>query len=204
MWVVKLGGSLAHTQELVSWLEVAARCGRGRVALVAGGGGFADQVRSAQDRWRFGDRAAHHMALLAMEQYALMLQDLRPGLVAVRTGEETLAALENADTPLWLPSRMVLDAPDVAPSWDVTSDSLAAWFAQKLGASHLVLVKSFPLKQPSMSAHSLREAGIVDRAFADYVKSNGLATRVLGRTDYDLFEKALGEGTLSGTSVSAD
>ena len=45
-------------------------------------------------------------------------------------------------TPVWLPS--TCGHPGVRqslPSWDVTSDSLAAWLAGKLGADALLLIK---------------------------------------------------------------
>src|SRR6476646_6107739 len=75
--VVKLGGSQARSSHLASWLDVLSRCG-GRAVIVAGGGPFADAVRTTQPAMGFDDRAAHHMALLAMEQYAVALASLQP------------------------------------------------------------------------------------------------------------------------------
>ena len=68
MWVVKLGGSLNNDPLLPEWLELLAQLGGGRVTLVCGGGGFADEVRRSQDLWKFDDLAAHNMAVLAMAQ----------------------------------------------------------------------------------------------------------------------------------------
>ena len=50
------------------------------MVLVPGGGPFADAVRAAQPRMGFDDRAAHAMALLAMEQYGCALANLAQGL----------------------------------------------------------------------------------------------------------------------------
>ena len=60
---------------------------------VAGGGVFADAVRSAQQRFTFSDAAAHAMALLAMEQYAALLADLDPALRRCADAGEIRAAL---------------------------------------------------------------------------------------------------------------
>src|ERR1700738_2303502 len=78
--VVKLGGSHAYSDHLRAWLAAVVR-GAGHVVLVPGGGPFADTVRVAQPKMGFDDRAAHHMALLAMEQYGRALTSLEPRLV---------------------------------------------------------------------------------------------------------------------------
>ena len=71
------------------WLEIIAG-NAGHVVLVPGGGPFADAVREAQPKMGFDDAAAHHMALLAMEQYGRALVSLNEtlalasSLVAIR------------------------------------------------------------------------------------------------------------------------
>src|ERR1700681_3045121 len=92
--VVKLGGSHAFSPHLKDWLDAGARCA-GRVVLVPGGGPFSDAVRAAQPRMGFDDRAAHHMALLAMEQYGCALASLDTRLTL--TG--SLAAIRRTPAP---------------------------------------------------------------------------------------------------------
>ena len=70
--IVKLGGSLAFSEVLIDWLRALASCA-GHVVIVPGGGPFADAVRVTQHRMGFDDRTAHHIALLAMEQYGRAL-----------------------------------------------------------------------------------------------------------------------------------
>ncbi|HEY8219198.1 MAG TPA: uridylate kinase, partial [Methylobacter sp.] len=80
--VIKLGGSLSRTDALVNCLDAVEQNYQGRaVVIVPGGGAFADQVRLAQQHWQFDDNTAHHMALLAMQQMALMFKGLKPGFV---------------------------------------------------------------------------------------------------------------------------
>ena len=76
MWIVKLGGSLERDALLPRWLELLAELGGGRVVIVPGGGGFADQARAAQAWWQLDDLPAHNMAVLGMAQSAAMMQGL--------------------------------------------------------------------------------------------------------------------------------
>lgn len=163
MIVVKLGGSLGKADTLRPWLAILAR-GKRRVVVVPGGGAFADCVREEQRHLSFSDRSAHRMALLAMEQYGLVLADLQPGLVPCATVDEMSEALRRGTTPVWLPSAMVLADSAIAESWDVTSDSLAAWFAGRIRARVLTLVKSMPAPS-ALEPQALADLGAVDRAF---------------------------------------
>lgn len=166
MIVVKIGGSLGRAETLRPWLAILAR-GKGRVIVVPGGGAFADCVRTEQQRLEFSDRAAHRMALLAMEQYALILADWQPALTPCATLDEMSDALQREAVPVWLPSAMALADPAIAESWDVTSDSLAAWLARRIRARRLVLMKSMPT--PSvLEPHALADLEAVDRAFPQF------------------------------------
>ena len=173
--IVKLGGSLAAAGTLRRWLDVVVTEGGGRAVIVPGGGDFADGVRAAQKRWHFSDRTAHRMALLAMQQYALLLQELAPALRPCADEAEIAAALAAGSTALWLPSHMVEADPTISESWDVTSDSLAAWLAWRLGATRLVLVKSAPMPEAPLSPERLAALGFVDAAFPAYVAKAGIA-----------------------------
>src|SRR5688572_32768381 len=130
MWaMVKLGGSHAVSPHLKDWIDEIAGCGR--IVVVPGGGPFADAVRDAQPRMGFDDRAAHRMALLAMEQYACALASLDKRFLLSATVEEMYLDLDRERVAVWLPAQMVLAAPEIPWSWDVTSDSLAAWLASR-------------------------------------------------------------------------
>src|SRR5262245_48515417 len=89
--VVKLGGSYAYSSDLPGWLQTIAGSA-GTIVLVPGGGPFADVVRAAQPRMGFDDMAAHHMALLAMEQYGRALVALNASLVLAHS----IAAIRRA------------------------------------------------------------------------------------------------------------
>jgi aspartokinase-like uncharacterized kinase len=162
--ILKLGGSLMHEAVLRAWLTAAVE----RLApclIVPGGGPFADAVRAAQSELGFGDLAAHRMAILAMQQYGLLLQALEPRLRLVERDAE-IAALGDARTAgVWLPWAMIGRDTAIPASWDVTSDSLALLLATRLGAARLLLVKAAALPGEAAGLAELARAGLVDPAF---------------------------------------
>lgn len=186
MWVVKLGGSLYDAPELTDWLTALAGAGRGRAVIVPGGGPFAEQVRAAQSHWRFGDAAAHAMAVLGMEQYGHMLVAMEPILRPARSREQVAQALEAGAVPVWLPVAMVEAATDIPAGWDVTSDSLSAWLAAQIGASRLALVKSEMPRPGRHAASTLAVEGLIDARFHQFLGRAPLRAWWLGRGDYPL------------------
>jgi 5-(aminomethyl)-3-furanmethanol phosphate kinase len=179
--VIKLGGSHAFAPHLKDWiLAVAAQAGR--IVVVPGGGPFADAVRDAQVRMGFDDGAAHRMALLAMEQYGCALASGRREFSTAGSQAAIGRALEVKQVPVWLPTRMVLAA-DIAASWEVTSDSLAAWLTAKLGARRLLLVKHVDARAAAVRVQELVTRGIVDPAFPRFLPAQTPAY-MLGPDDH--------------------
>ena len=191
--IVKLGGSLAYDDSLISSVRVLGAHGAGRAVVVPGGGPFADEVRAAQARWRFSDAIAHRMALVAMDQYGMMLSGLESSFVACKTSIEIDAALVAMRVPVWLPSQMLQDAPDIHESWEVTSDSLAAWLAKHLDARALILVKSCALGADRGDMEGLAARGIVDPAFRDAVRDTPLRVIALEKTESRRLSELLNE-----------
>lgn len=165
MIVIKLGGSLAAAGTLARCLDTIEQSYAGRaIVVVPGGGLFADQVRFAQQQWRFDDETAHRMALLAMQQMALLFKGLQPHWAISNRVDQLNVRQQVA---IWSPDPDELDRAGVAASWDVTSDSLAAWLAGRLSAEELILVKSAAI-EASESLPELAARQIVDQAFCGY------------------------------------
>ena len=177
--VLKIGGSLARSDAAARMMRALTARKVSKLLIVPGGGEFADSVRAAQSRHGLSERAAHHMALLAMHIMAVALADFAPGFVLAENGLQFDAVWRDGKTPVWLPAPMVLAAPDIAASWDVTSDSLAAWVAGKVDAARLLLVKSCALPARSDSAQALVDAGIVDACFARFVNGRRFVWQVV-------------------------
>lgn len=159
--VVKLGGSTAGGTEMQHWIDAMANAAFPAV-IVPGGGPFADQVRISQRRLDYSDQAAHAMAILAMDQFGIVIAERHPGLRKARTVHDIHVSLDMGYTPVWLPSAMTIGAIDVPCSWDVTSDSLCAWLAGALSADDMLLIKQTDEYQHYSTVEELAIAGIVD------------------------------------------
>ncbi len=141
--VVKVGGGLlskAGAFDLVTE-ALTAFSPRRRLVIVPGGGPFADAVRTMFRRIKIGEDAAHWMAVLGMDQYAHALTARLPGAVLVEQRAEIAAARQAGRLPVLAPYRWVRAADPLPHTWDITSDSIAAWLAGMLGARRIVLIK---------------------------------------------------------------
>jgi dihydroneopterin aldolase len=197
--VVKLGGSHAGTAHLDAWLDALAACG-GRAVIVPGGGPFADAVREAQAGMGFDDAAAHYMALLAMEQFGLALASKRPGLRIAASRDDIGTALRVGKVPVWAPTAMALAAKEIPATWDVTSDSLAAWLAGHIGVARLLLVKHGAPSEPVLAAE-LAARGVVDPAFPRFLAASGTQGFIAGPEAYAAAGAAIRGGGAPGARI---
>ena len=141
--VIKVGGGLLATPEhldrvLASIAEIAQTH---RLLVVPGGGPFADIVREVDRRIGLGDSAAHWMAVLAMDQYAHLLASRLHSGIVISDREQICPARHQGRIPILAPSRWLTRDDPLPHSWEITSDSIAAWIAGQVVASRLVLVK---------------------------------------------------------------
>jgi len=123
--LIKVGGSLIQSaRTIVKDLIEYTNSTDETIIIVPGGSIFADTVR----RMDPGKESAHWMAVLAMEQYGYYLAD--------GTGAQLIDSLEILDkgTYILLPYRILKEKDELPHTWDVTSDTIAAWFALQLGA----------------------------------------------------------------------
>jgi aspartokinase-like uncharacterized kinase len=199
--VVKLGGSTAVHKEVDVW--TAALVGSSLpLVIVPGGGPFADQVRDAQKRMEFSDTAAHAMAILAMEQFGHVILDRHERFSPARSTDEMRQALEEGRIPVWLPSAMAVPAPDIPASWDITSDSLAAWLVGKLSVETLLLIKQASNFSNRDDVESLTTRGIVDTNFAAMLP-DGIDLFVADPRDAGSAAAMLSSGRLPGVRIAS-
>ena len=184
MIVVKLGGSLSQSDTLIKCLNSVEQNYADRaVVIVPGGGAFADQVRLAQHRWQFGDNTAHRMAILAMQQMALLIKGLKGDFSIARSVADIRKQLRLQKIVIWSPDIVELECAAIKASWDITSDSLAAWLANALLARELILVKSVII-DVSLSLEQLAKQDIVDKGFCDFVRRATFKIKVINQQDF--------------------
>jgi aspartokinase-like uncharacterized kinase len=148
------------------------------VVIVPGGGDFANQVRLAQQQWQFDDSIAHAMAILAMQQMALIFKGLQPNFILANTVAEIKQHSQSAPI-IWSPNINELNQAEVAASWEISSDSLAAWLATQLGASELILVKAAQVSSNNLA--QLSQQGIIDGAFERFVAHASFITHIFNK-----------------------
>jgi aspartokinase-like uncharacterized kinase len=193
MWIVKIGGSLLGSPELPRWLEVLVKFSKGHVIIVPGGGLFADAAREAQNLTNVSDAIAHQLALLAMDQFGLLLAGMNDGLVTASSELEMAERGWQHRAMVWLPSQMILADQSIPQNWQVTSDSLSAWLANKLGTEQLILVKSKSLisyqKESVCHPQLLVDDGLIDSQLMRYIAGKKYQTWLLNKVDYSVFEE---------------
>jgi aspartokinase-like uncharacterized kinase len=168
--VYKVGGSLFDLSDLAGTIRnVLAQRPETSPLLVAGGGQAADLVREWDRVHGLGDESAHALALEAMDLSGSLLSRLFPEARLVRS--EELARFAAGDHALsilcagcFIKAAQADGHPALEQSWRITSDSIAAWTANVLGAAELVLVKSVPTPR-EMTLAGAAEAGLVDECF---------------------------------------
>ena len=166
--VVKLGGSVMSDGHLfdAALRAIDKYALRSRLLIVPGGGAFADAVRELDRRESLSDDAAHWMAVRAMDQSADVVAHRMADAVVVNSENAISNAHMSGRVPVLAPSHWLQESDPLPHSWDVTSDSIAAWIAGRLKAPHLVLIKP-----PGVGLHESKEAGmkglsLVDRWFS--------------------------------------
>ena len=186
--------------------------GRHPLLVVPGGAGFADAVRVADRRFGLLAATSHRMAILGMEQFGWVLSELIPR--AVRCEDLARArALAGRQTPVLLPAGLALDA--LPASWQVTSDSIAAWVAGRVDAGRLVLLKeadglyaSWPARGEPIGRLSVAElaalrAGGVDEHLPAVLAGARFETWVIGGRDPARLGELLDRGMTVGTRIAA-
>jgi 5-(aminomethyl)-3-furanmethanol phosphate kinase len=184
MIIVKIGGSLSQSNALIECLNsVEKNYADKAVVIVPGGGAFADQVRMAQHRWQFDDKTAHRMAILAMQQMALLIKGLKSDFSIARSVTDIRKQSHQQKTLIWSPDIVELDNASIQASWDITSDSLAAWLAKALSARELILVKSAMI-DASLTLQELAKQDIVDKGFCDFVRQASFKIQVINQQNF--------------------
>jgi len=217
--VVKVGGALGRGAADGDALRALCNTlgqlgGRHPLLVVPGGGGFADAVREADRRFGLPPAASHRMAILGMEQFGWLLSELIPHAVRC-AGLARARELAAGQTAVLLPAGLRLDA--LPASWDVTSDSIAAWVADEVRASRLVLVKEvdglfadWPAQEERLTDLSvvelaaLRAAGRVagvDPYLPTLLERAQFETWVIGGRQPERVVELLERGTTTGTRI---
>jgi 5-(aminomethyl)-3-furanmethanol phosphate kinase len=213
--VVKLGGGLgrgAGDDALRALCTTLGELGeRHPLLVVPGGAWFADAVREADRRFALPAASSHRMAVLAMEQFGLLLGELIPQATPV-ADLARMAKLGAGRTTVLLPAALALD--ELPASWQITSDSIAAWVAGRARAGRLVLVKEVdglfadwpprgePLARVTVAELAALRPGGVDEYLPTVLANASFETWVISGRDPRRLTELLDRGTSAGTRIA--
>ncbi|NJD77660.1 MAG: amino acid kinase [Candidatus Methanoperedens sp.] len=197
MIVIKLGGSLISSAKglVKEILDHSDKYGD-KILIVPGGSVFADTVRKID----VSQEAAHWMAVLAMEQYAYYLAD--------GTGAKLIDSLnvEGKGTYILLPYRLLKEKDELPHTWDVTSDTIAAWVAKQLDARFIKVTDvdgvyiNGVLEKEIYAGELIGKETCVDRELPYFLIKNKMSCKVINGNCPGRVIKAL-EGEIIGTIV---
>jgi len=185
--VIKIGGSLEkqprNLKRLCRRLVVLAR--KHRLLIVPGGGIFADIVREVDRTHKLTSTAAHLMAVLATDQYGILLSSTSRRTQTVRDLKSARILQSKGRLPILLPSKMTFEDKYLEHSWNVTSDSIAARVAGLSHANMLVLVKDvdgiFDKDPKTKNAKLIGELRLSELRLLDQTCIDPFLPRVLGK-----------------------
>jgi len=138
-------------------------------ALLVGGGSAADLVRDWDKRHKLGAERAHDLALGAMTLNARFINSLLTNSEFVSRSSSIRPACARGSIVVLDPVATLAEAERRAGerlprSWNVTSDSIAAFLAIQFRAAALVLMTSTPRPAGRRPAAAARQ-GLVDKHF---------------------------------------
>jgi aspartokinase-like uncharacterized kinase len=177
--IVKVGGSLYNQiPDLIPVIKASKR----PLFLIPGGGPFAELVR----RLQVDNDTAHWMAVSAMEQYGLFIASF-----GISTTDFIITPLT---TTVFLPYRNLRLTDPLPHTWDVTSDSIAAWVAHTLHLD-LLLLKSvdgiFINGIFQVQVTRPVETDVIDPFFIPFVVQNSVRATIINGTKPERVEKYL-------------
>ena len=177
--IVKVGGSLYNQiPDLIPVIKASKR----PLLLIPGGGPFADLVR----RVKVDNDTAHWMAVSAMEQYGLFI-----GSFGILTTDFIITPLT---TTVFLPYRYLRLTDPLPHTWDVTSDTIAAWVAHALHLDLLILKSVDGIFINGIFQVQVTrpvETDVIDPFFIPFVAQNSVRATIINGTKPERVEKYL-------------
>jgi aspartokinase-like uncharacterized kinase len=140
--VIKIGGSILENPALKPLCRLLDQLTHEfSFVIIPGGGSYANLVRDFDRKYDLSDHTAHWMAILSENILGFfLLEHLTLGIPAF-TVDDIPKAINAGRIPIFMPFRHLYEHDPLAHSWDVTSDSIAAYLAESLCSDKLILLK---------------------------------------------------------------
>ena len=133
--VVKIGGSLFPDYAI----DLAKKLKNTSSVIVLGGGEFANLIRKYDASQKFSDETNHWTAIDCMDIIAELVNDKVESTRLAYSIDDVNEIANEGFTPIFAVSKFLRDEDPFECSWDVTSDSIAAYVAHLLNANLLIV-----------------------------------------------------------------
>ena len=133
--VVKIGGSLFPDYAIT----LADQLKNTNSLIILGGGEFANLIRKYDSKFKFSDETNHWTAIDCMDIIAKLVNDKVKSSKLVYTLDDAFKVSSEGYTPIFVVSKFLKQDNPFKCSWDVTSDSIAAYIAHLLNAKLLIV-----------------------------------------------------------------
>jgi aspartokinase-like uncharacterized kinase len=188
-YVIKIGGSLEGQIDTILAVLRHRSC---PCLIVPGGGRFAEMMRRTGLE---GDHA-HWMAIAAMEQFGWLIASRGVACGSLLHRPE--------DLEVFLPYIPLRESDPFPHTWDVTSDTIAAWAAHLLGLD-LILLKSvdgiYERGELKERVTGIVETKVVDPCFIPFVLENGVRTTIINGKIPERLDSFLKGHPVTGTTI---
>jgi 5-(aminomethyl)-3-furanmethanol phosphate kinase len=213
--LVKLGGSLLDRgafPRIAAQLEEHA--GDQRIVVFPGGGPIDLMIEELDRELRFPPRIHHELCARAQDQMVLIF------VASCRRGRFFEAPVELEEIfaegrlAVMLPMEMIVALDVFERTWEITSDSMSAYFADLFDVERFLVLTDVPgiyrpgsdrsgAPEPVVRASELREWGrtSVDECLADFLLEKRLRCVVASGLDETVLPGFFGDGTCSGTEI---
>ncbi|WP_296792436.1 delta 1-pyrroline-5-carboxylate synthetase [uncultured Methanobrevibacter sp.] len=133
--VVKIGGSLFPNYAI----NLAEKLKNTGSVIILGGGEFANLIRKYDDDINFSEETNHWTAIDCMDIIAKLVNDKVDSTKLAYSIEEVNAISDEGFTPIFVVSEFLKREDPFECTWDVTSDSIAAYVSHILNANLLIV-----------------------------------------------------------------
>ena len=133
--VVKIGGSLFPKYAV----ELADKLKNTSSLIILGGGEFANLIRKYDGVMNFSDEVNHWQAIDCMDIIAKLVNDKVSSTRLAYSIEDAQKISDEGLTPIFVVSEFLKKEDPFECTWDVTSDSIAAYIAHLLNAKLLIV-----------------------------------------------------------------
>ncbi|MGL6298912.1 MAG: delta 1-pyrroline-5-carboxylate synthetase [Methanobacteriaceae archaeon] len=166
---------------------------RENILIINGGGEFANLIRKYDDEILLSDEIAHETAILSMDIIGKILASKIDNLIEVNTIDDALQVANNNNNninsnnyqvPILISSNFINNNSDLKASWDISSDSIAAYIAHILGANLLIATDVDGIYKNDPNDSKITNSNDSNNELIEKISANSLAS--FSETSVDL------------------